>query len=117
MAIQLISKEERFFLVVAGSTFYYRRMTVEDYRRIVRENTKRGTTDWNAVGIDVVRHCVVGWDDTIRDLAGNPAPFSPELVAYLPPSIIGELGEEFQANVAGANPVDPTKTSGSLSGQ
>jgi len=115
MAIMLINKDERFVGKSSGAEFYYRRATIEDYRRIVKENTHRGVEDQMGIAVDLLKFCLLGWDGTIVDAAGKPAPFSAEAVGYLPGKVIREWSEIIGENIAGEKPVDPTRTSGSTS--
>ncbi len=108
MAIQLITKEEKFTAEIEGCSFFYRRLPPDVKEKINKANTNRGVLNESAAADEGFAYCMIGWAGVV-DGAGEPAEFSSEALKYLPDpvkvklvaSIFGSLGGE---QVEGGNP-------------
>ena len=110
--IRLIAETERLTYKVEGSVIYYRRVPADVRSRIIRANTVRGTVNWEGVSSDMLDYAVTGWDN-VRDLAGNPTPFSSNLIGTLPERCRVDIVDlAFSATNSEDEP-DPTKGSAS----
>ena len=88
--IRIISDSERNKFEFQGSTFYYRRISMAKAIQLTKEHTKRGRVNQEALGIEMLRWCLLGWED-VADENGEPVAFSQELVSSLPPELIDEF--------------------------
>lgn len=95
MAVKIIKETERNSVVIEGSTFYYRRISVSKSMEINKRHTRRGVVDYAAAGLDVVKYCLLGWDEVL-DENDEPIEYDPALVDMIPDNIIGELSEHFR---------------------
>lgn len=91
MAITLISKDETYYCTVQGVKFAYRRIAMAEQRKIEADHTKRGQVDHRAVGYEMVRRGLRGWDHHVTDTEGNPVAFNPAFVEMFPEEVILEL--------------------------
>lgn len=91
MAITLISKDETYYCTVLGVRFSYRRIAMAEQRKIEADHTKRGQVDHRAVGYEMVRRGLRGWDHHVTDAEGKAVAFSPDKVDMLPEEVVLEL--------------------------
>ena len=91
MPIQIIKKEERLALEIAGSKLFYRRIPTGVRAAIIRKHTKRGKPDWTTVTADIIQYTLLGWENVQVDK--QDIPFDAELALSLPEDVLGELLE------------------------
>lgn len=89
MSIKLVSKAERLKFEIADSTIHYRRISLDEKKRLLRKNKVRGVIDELGLSEDMLRTAVLGWDNVLSD--GEPVAFDPDLVMHLPDDVIREL--------------------------
>lgn len=98
MPIRLISQKEKLkFIDSSGAEFFYRRITAPEYRSIERDKTNRGLVDFDAVGLETVKRCLLNWKNIV-DQDGKEVPFSSDKVDFLPGAIISILFVEIRSN-------------------
>ena len=90
MAVRIISETEKNKFEYAGSTFYYRRISVSQSLIINKKHTRKGMVDHVAAGLEIVEWCLIDWEG-VEDENGAAIAFSKELVKCLPDEIINEL--------------------------
>lgn len=92
MAIHLIGEKEKRTVEIGGSKFHYRRIRAAERQRIIRRNTTKKTfqVDYTQVGIDVVKLCLLGWENVMGD-DGKPIEYSADLVEILPETVLMSL--------------------------
>lgn len=110
MAIRLIREDEHLTCEISGVTFHYRRPTPDVVQSIRDRNTTRGKTDDEAFANEMLRHCVFNWDgDISTNDDGEPTPYDPALLTFLPMKIKVALVETVADQVDGkhvrANPI------------
>jgi diphthamide synthase (EF-2-diphthine--ammonia ligase) len=98
MAIHLITADERLEWQYEGSTFYYKRITSSEQKKIEMGCTNRGNTDTREVADQILELCIVGWDNVVS--GGVVVPYNKALVRMLPE----EVKTAFLARVYEANP-------------
>lgn len=91
MSVQIVKKEEKFVLEMAGSKFFYRRISTRERAAIVRRHTKRGKTDWSDVTADVIQYVLLGWESVQIDR--KDVPFDADLALDLPEDALSEIIE------------------------
>ncbi len=89
MPVQIIKKDERLTLEIAGSKFFYRRISTAARAAIIRKHTKRGKTEWSAVTAEVIQYVTLVWE-TVQ-AGGQDIPFDAELALALPEDVLGEI--------------------------
>lgn len=89
MPVQIVKKEERLTHKQGGSTFFYRRIPSRQRAAIVRKNTKRGKTDWNAVTAGIIEFVILGWEKVQAE--GKDIPFDSEMAMDLPEDVLSEI--------------------------
>ena len=90
MAVKIIQKDERLVYVVGETTFYYKRIPSERAGAIRRKHTKRGETDFNRAGIEMLQSYLLGWDN-VQDWDDNKVEFTPENIALIPDEVLADL--------------------------
>lgn len=98
MPLYAIRSNERLAYVVDDATIYYRRLTYLEWRAAQQRFTVNGVTDTDALMLDCVSTCVVGWDnyrdpvtEAVLDYEHlNPEERRQEILA-LPPTVQGEV--------------------------
>lgn len=110
MAIRLIREDEHLTCEMSGVTFHYRRPTPNVSQSLREKHTSRGIVNDEAFCDEMLRHCVFNWEGDIGvDDSGEPVPFDPALLAFLPTTvkvyILGVLSEQVDAKHAKANPI------------
>lgn len=96
MTVILIGKNERNEVELRGSLFYYKRMPAAKKARVIKANTKRGVTDWDAVADAAVQWGLLDWAEVFAlddDDVKHPVGFDRELIAELPDGDRAELGD------------------------
>ncbi len=93
MPLQIVKKDERLTLEIAGSKLFYRRIATGARAAIVAKHTKRGKTDWSAVTADIIRYALLGWENVQSE--GRDIPFDAELALALPEESLSQLMEAF----------------------
>ena len=91
MPLQIVKKDERLVLEIAGSKLFYRRIAAGARAAIVAKHTKRGKTEWNAVTAGIIRYTMLGWENV--QLEGKDVPFDAELALGLPEESLSQLME------------------------
>lgn len=87
--VKLVSKKERLCHEVHGAKIYYRRISIEEKKRLAREATSRGRVDELELGSTILRAAVLGWEGVESE--GEPVEYNQELVTLLPDEVIKEL--------------------------
>lgn len=101
MAVRLITENERNVFEYDGTKFYYRRVGATQTLVINKKHTKRGITDFAAVGYEIVEYCLLDWEN-MEGADGELVPFSKELIKQLPDDVIQELSTQIRES----SPVD-----------
>lgn len=91
MSVQIVKKEERLVHKMAGSTFYYRRISTRQRASIVRKHAKRGKTDWSAVTAEIIQYVILGWEKV--QIEKQDVPFDAEIALDLPEDVLSEILE------------------------
>lgn len=92
MAIRISRIGRDFKAEIEGTTFTLRRLTPEQETAIMREHSKRGSTDYLMVAIGKLEAGVVGWDQIIVD--GEPIGYDRALIREFPDELRVRLLEE-----------------------
>lgn len=110
MAIQIIRDDEHLTCEIWGVTFHYKRVAPDAIDRLQREHTKRGELDQAKVAGALLESAVFNWSGPIHmGNPGEPTPFAPELIKYLPAQVKLALAQVIAGNVDGEHQrVDPT---------
>jgi hypothetical protein len=95
--ITLISEQERLCCTIGDARIYYRRIPSYVQQQIEAANTKRGVQDTRGMVEEVLRWAVLDWDGVL-DAEGQPVPFRPELLKYLPEEAKGDLVAKLYAS-------------------
>lgn len=88
--IRIISPDERLVYRYGDSEFYYRRISAAEYRMLERRNMVRGLIDFDSVGYEVIKKCLIGWKN-VQDADGKEIEYSPELVEQIPITVLEVL--------------------------
>jgi len=97
MAIELIKKDgEELCEVIEGTEFYYKLIHGSTRRFIIKQNTKRGVTDWTGVIYDMIRKAVTRTKNLLLD--GKEIDWDPEYAESLPGVAIERLSDLLDAN-------------------
>lgn len=89
--IRIIRDTERFCTEYMDSKFYYRRISAGKIRQIQKDCTKKGLVDMSAVGLAIIQHCLLDWENVGEGSDGNSIPFSKDLIELLPEDVIDHL--------------------------
>lgn len=81
----------------SDAVFIFRRISASEYRSIEKVKTSRGLTDYDEVGFEVVKRCLIGWENVVDDTM-KPVTYDPSLVDGLPGGIINMLFIEIRSN-------------------
>ena len=90
MPVQIISKTEVLEKKIFGTIFYYRRALSQEWNNLVRKNTNRGVTDFDEVGMEILKTHLTGWKD-LKDEDEKEVPFNIDTIELIPQEILSEL--------------------------
>ncbi len=122
MPITLINDDERFTVDYEDNrgnvlcSFTLRRLSNAKRSAFVDQTTRRGKVDNEALGLLTLQHCIISWDGVLGH-DGKPAPVNGDTIKELPPKVVEFVANSINDNLDGGITVDPTRTSGSSSGQ
>lgn len=103
--IQLISKDEKLVFNYGESKIYYRRVPTLERQLAIQRSTSRGITNWSAVGLDLCRRHVIGWEGFTLD--GAEVKYDGKYLEVLPDDVLTELYSALgAANVEGKEAPD-----------
>lgn len=95
--IKLIDPQERLVYKIDGDAeIYYRRPTMTERQYAINKHTKRGNTDWWAVGIELLKSHVLGWKGFSSE--GKQVEFEQKLIDIIPDEILTGLFEVMRAS-------------------
>ena len=95
--IKLIEPQERLvYKVDADTEIHYRRPTMNERQYAINKHTRRGNTDWWAVGIELLKSHVLGWQGFL--LEGKQVEFDPKYIDVIPDEILTGLFEVMRAS-------------------
>ena len=109
MPIELSNENERLLYEHEGSRIYYKRISKLRSNYIQKKHTKRGVVDWNVVSDEILKECVLGWEN-IQD-RGKSVPFNPELISRLPLVVQNDLIDLIMGEGAYQGEESPEKNS------
>ena len=90
MTVKIVQKDEKLVYNVGDTVFYYKRITSERAGAIRRKHTKRGETDFNRAGIEMLQSYLLGWEN-VQDWDDNQIDFTPENIALIPDEVLADL--------------------------
>ncbi len=102
MPIRIIRDDERLTFTYGDARIYYRRIPAHIRRQLFARHTKRGQIDAHGLMLDLLDYAILDWEGVV-DEAGQPLPYSRELLGYLPAEVTDALADALNA----ASPVDP----------
>jgi hypothetical protein len=95
MPVRIIQEDERYKTEYEGSIFYYRRLSARKSADLIKQYTKKGQLDYAAMGMAVVKYCLLDWEDVL-DSKGEPIAYDPKLIDSMPDEVITELTGSFR---------------------
>lgn len=91
MTLKIINEKERLkYEHSSGAIFYYRRIRWSEHRAIEKKATRGGMIDYEAVGFEAVKKCLIDWENVV-DEELQPVKYDPELIDGLPNIILQGL--------------------------
>lgn len=90
MAVRIIRDSERNKFEYDGSTFYYRRVSMQKSMEIQKRHSKRGVINHVASGLEMMQWALLDWEH-VEDEDGQEIAFSKDLIENLPDEIVNAI--------------------------